>query len=158
VRQGLTDARRALQALRASKLQDLGLLLALKDLAENAAERGGIKLALHLPERLDGTMSAVVEQGVYRIAQEALENVLRHSEASSLAVHLEQDARNLILTIEDDGRGVPRDATGVVDAAGQDRLGIRGMRERAAMIHGRLEITGAEERGTRVRLAVPCSP
>jgi len=155
VRQGLTEARRALQALRASPLQDFGLLIALQDLAEVAAERCGAILELRLPEQLDGNLSPMIEQGVYRIAQEALENVVRHSEAKSLVIQLEQNARELKLTIEDDGRG----ATGAVSRApgadGKDRLGIRGMQERAVLIDGELDIIGKEGQGTIVCLIVP---
>jgi signal transduction histidine kinase len=154
VRQGLTEARRALQALRASPLQDLGLLLALQDLAETAAERCGAVLELHLPQQLDGNLSPMIEQGMYRIAQEALENVVRHSEASSLAVRLEQNRRKLELTIEDDGRGVTEDKFGTPGAEGKDRLGIRGMQERAALIDGKLDIMGREGQGTLIRLTV----
>jgi signal transduction histidine kinase len=148
VRQGLTEARRALQALRASPLQDLGLLLALQDLAETAAERCGATLGLRLPQQLDTSLSPMIEQGVYRIAQEAMENVVRHSEARSLVVQLTQNAQKLELTIEDDGRGVARGVDG------KEHLGIRGMQERATLIGGKLDIIGQGGQGTLVRLTV----
>ena len=89
-RLGLKEARRALQDLRASPLQDLGLPLALQELAETAARRSGAVLALDVPRQLDGSLSPAVEQGVYRIAQEALENVVRHAQASAITVSLAQ--------------------------------------------------------------------
>jgi signal transduction histidine kinase len=155
VRQGLTDARRALRDLRASPLQESGLVLALQDLARTAAERCGAALELHLPERLGAKLSPVVEQGVYRIAQEALDNVVRHAEARSISVRLDEEDRRLVLTVADDGRGV---AGGVLAAEGSEdhvHLGIRGMQERASMVGGRLSINAAQGEGTIVHLTVP---
>jgi signal transduction histidine kinase len=155
VRQGLKEARRALQDLRASPLQDCGLILALQDLAETAAERSGAALELHLPQEIDERLSPAAEQGVYRIAQEALENVVRHAEAKLLVVRLEQHDRKLALTVQDDGRGLPPDA--LLDQAedDQDRYGLRGMQERAQVVSGHLEIASSEKQGTVVQLTVP---
>jgi signal transduction histidine kinase len=158
IRQGLTESRRALQALRASPLQECGLILALRNLAETAAERCGASLELHLPEEENGNLPPMVEQGVYRIAQEALENVVRHAEARSIAVWLEQDAQGLALTVRDDGRGMEGDGSGRVEAGARDRLGIRGIEERAQMIGGQVEIRSGEGQGTTVRLQVPLGP
>jgi len=159
IRQGLVEARRALQALRASPLQEAGLISALGDLAESAAERCGAGLALHLPERPAGDLPPLVEQSVYRIAQEALENVVRHANADSITLRLSHDPRRLILVVEDDGQGLPgglaavqRDAE---EGAYQVALGIQGMEERAGAIGGHLDIQSQEGRGTRVRLVVP---
>jgi signal transduction histidine kinase len=155
VRRGLTEARRALQALRASPLQECGLILALEDLAETAAERCGASLELHLPGQIDGSLSPAVEQGVYRIAQEALENIVRHAEARALVVRLEQKDHRLVLIVQDDGRGMAGDGRASSGAGAEDRLGIRGMEERASMIGGRLQISTEEKRGTTVHLTVP---
>jgi signal transduction histidine kinase len=161
VRNGLTEARRALQALRASPLEECGLILALRDLAETAAERCGADLELNLPEQMADDLSPVVEQGVYRIAQEALENIVRHAEARSIAIRLDrpsQDDNRLVLTIQDDGRGIGEDTPQEPDAESQARLGIRGMKERADMIGGQLQITDVDGGGTIVHLAVPLPP
>ncbi len=155
VRRGLTEARRAMQALRASPLQESGLVLALQSLAETAAERCGAHLELQLPEQLDANLSPSVEQGLYRIAQEALENVVRHAEARSIVVGLEQKDHELLLTVQDDGRGISGIDLAPASATHQDHLGIRGMEERASVIGGRLEIAGNEGQGTTVRLAIP---
>jgi two-component system NarL family sensor kinase len=154
-RRGLKEARRTLQDLRASPLHERGLPLALQDLAEMAAERAGVALELHVPERLGDDVPPVVEQGVYRIAQEALENVVRHAGAQTLAVWLEQNKTGLALTIEDDGQGLNLEAVRSGEDGERDRLGLRGMRERAGLIGGRIEITGQAEQGTRIELIVP---
>jgi signal transduction histidine kinase len=154
VRRGLTEARRALQDLRASPLQECGLVLALQDMAETAAEQCGAALQLVLPEQMDGSLSPMVEQGVYRIAQEALQNVVRHAQARSLLVRLEQNDHRLRLTIRDDGLGIAGAGLAASDA-GRSHLGIRGMRERASVIGGQLEITSEQRPGTTVQLTVP---
>ena len=170
IRQGLIEARRALQALRASPLQESGLVQALHALAESAAERSGARLERHLPDKLAVDLSPMVEQGIYRIAQEALENAVRHAAARSIALHLTQDQGRLVLVVEDDGRGILAgrgisagpdtavDTAGVPDAAGRPTaLGIQGMEERAGAIGGSLEIRSDEGRGTRIRLSIPLS-
>jgi signal transduction histidine kinase len=155
IRRGLTEARRAMQDLRASPLQECGLIGALQGLAETAAERCGAALELNLPEQLDGSLSPMMEQGVYRIAQEALENVVRHAEARKLVVRLEQTDHNVAFTVQDDGRGITGDALETSEIGRQDRLGLRGMQERASVIGGELDITSSESQGTTVRLTIP---
>jgi signal transduction histidine kinase len=149
-RTGLAEARRALQALRASPLEDLGLALAVRELAENAAARTGARLDLRAPDSLRGCLSDHVEQGVYRIAQESLENVVRHAGATALLVELRQGPDSLILTVQDDGQGIE-----AVSGATDDGLGIRGMQERATLIGAELRIESAAGAGTRVALIVP---
>jgi signal transduction histidine kinase len=152
-RRGMIEARRAMQDLRASPLQESGLILALQDLAETAAERSGADLEVHFSQDVDGCLSATVEQGVYRIAQEALENVVRHAQARSIVVRLERSGSAVQLTVQDDGRGMNGDAQGADGR--QERLGVRGMEERAHMIGGQLEISSPEGHGTTLLLTVP---
>jgi signal transduction histidine kinase len=154
-RRGLTEARRALRDLRASPLQDVGLALALRELAETAAERTGAALELHVPEQLGGDLPPAVEQGVYRIAQETLENVVRHAEPQLIVVRLERNAGNLTFTVEDDGRGIDAATVRTSQTGGQDQLGIQGITERANLIGGQLQITSRSGQGTRVDLIVP---
>jgi signal transduction histidine kinase len=154
-RRGLKEARRALQDLRASPLHERGLPLALRDLAEMAAERTGAALELHIPERWGENVPPAVEQGVYRIAQEALENVVRHAGARTLVVRLEQNEARLALTVEDDGQGIDLEDVQPGTGDTRSRLGLRGMRERAGLIGGQIEIVGQAEQGTRIELTVP---
>jgi len=146
---GLDETRRALLALRAMPLEDLGLGRAVRELAENAAERAGLLLELNVPERIDG-LSPEVEQCYYRVAQEALENVTQHAGAKRVFVSLEQVDGFLTLTIADDG-------TGFVDGAGltAGRYGLRGMQERADLVGGTLEVNSAPGAGTTIRLRYP---
>jgi protein-histidine pros-kinase len=137
-----------LKALRASPLEDLGLLLALRQLAEAAAARGGLDLTLSLPEKLS-SLTPDVEQACYRIAQEALENAVKHAAARRLQVSLEQDGAAVTLTVADDGGGF--DPAG---KAAAERYGLQGMRERAELAGGRLAVDSRPGQGTRVTLTI----
>jgi signal transduction histidine kinase len=149
VREGLTESRRALQALRATPLEDLGLVFALRALAEGAAARGSFELDLDLPEAIK-EQPAEVEQIYYRIAQEALTNVVEH--ACAKTVHLTLAAANgsLRLSIRDDGRGFdPQN----IDA--QRQYGLVGMKERAAMIGAALSVASQPGAGTAIECSLP---
>lgn len=150
-RAGLAEVRRGLHALRAAPLEALGPALAIAELARGVAQRAGLALDLRVP---DGALDLPPEvaQGAYRIAQEALENVARHADARRVSVTLAADGGRLTLDVADDGRGF--DPARTSDAS----LGLRGMRERAAMLGGALEVESGPSRGTRLRLAVDLAP
>ncbi len=101
-------------------------------------------LAAQLPE-----LSPEAQVVVYRVAQEALTNVRRHAGAHEAALDLQVADDRLVLTVRDDGRGLP--------AHPQEGAGIRGMRERALLVDGTLSVSACEPRGTEVRLEVPLS-
>jgi signal transduction histidine kinase len=145
---GLTEARRALQSLRASPLDDLGLSLAISNMAKSTSARGNLRLELEAQNHIEN-LPADVEQCIYRIAQEAMANVARHAEAKSLYVGLQHDAKTLTLTIADDGHGF--DPAQVNDA----RYGLKGLRERAEMIGASLQVDSTSNTGTTIRLVVP---
>jgi signal transduction histidine kinase len=146
-RSGLTEARRSLKALRASPLEDLGLALAVRDLAESVAARAGLKLELHIGSHLED-LPPEVEQCLYRVAQEALSNVARHANAASVQVGIARDNEHVRLTVEDDGCGF--DTAAVADT----RYGLMGLRERAESIGGRLYVESAKDKGTKVALEI----
>lgn len=147
-RSGLTETRRVLQDLRASPLEDLGLALAIRHLAESTASRGGLKLDLHIAERL-GSVPPDIEQAFYRITQETLANVNSHANARNLTVQLGRFDSRLTLTVSDDGMGFDPSPPHP-----ERRFGIQGMRERADMIGGILEIESQPNQGTIVMLSV----
>lgn len=147
-RSGLTETRRALQALRATPLEDLGLALAVRTLAESTARRGDLALELAVEADADH-LSADQEQQIYRIAQEALDNVLKHAGARKLRVELGTSNGQTVLTVADDGAGFELDT-----AQGQGHFGLGGMRERAETISAALRIESKTGAGTSVRLTV----
>lgn len=147
-RSGLTEVRRALQALRASPLEDLGLTLAVSDLAQSVAARANLKLDLDVENHWENIPSEV-EQCIYRVAQEALTNIVRHANAKSLRVALLRENASLTLTISDDGRGFdPATVNGT-------HFGLRGLSERAEMVGAALQVESGLQHGTLVRLIVP---
>jgi signal transduction histidine kinase len=146
-RSGLSETRRAFQDLRATPLEDLGLALAIRDMAENAAARGALSLQLSIPGQI-ANLPPEVKQTYYRVAQEALENVIQHANAQQVSVSLKKRNRQLMLEISDDGCGF------IAESSPQDdQFGIKGMRERAELIGGRLEIESGEGKGTTIRLS-----
>jgi signal transduction histidine kinase len=149
-RAGLAETRRTLQALRASPIEDLGLVLSLRALAENTVARTDVALSLDLPSE-PLTVPPELEHGLYRIAEEALENVVRHAGGRRLALVLQGKHDRLELRVSDDGRGF--DLARLPDGS----LGVRGMHERAKMLGGDLTIESAPGRGTTLRFAIPAS-
>jgi signal transduction histidine kinase len=147
-RSGLTETRRALQALRASPLDDLGLALALRDLAETAATRAGLRLEWNLPETLP-KLSSDIEQGFYRVAQEAFQNITRHAVARQVRVDWLQQNGTVSLAISDDGCGFSPTR---VD--GGQHFGLRGMQERANMLGADLEVISQPGQGTTIKLSL----
>jgi len=147
-RNGLTDTRRALKDLRATQLDDLGLSLALRTMARKVADRAGLQLECEIPDALDG-ISPAAEQAIYRITQEALENVVRHADARKVFIQLGWFNKQLVLVISDDGRGF--DSTVLNDS---DRLGMKGMQERAAMVGGELKVVSQPHQGTIIRFTL----
>jgi signal transduction histidine kinase len=147
-RSGLNEARRAIKALRAAPLEELGLLLALRQLAGDAAERGGFKVGVHLPESLPRLLPEV-ENDLYRAAVEGFENIVRHAAASQADLRLEQHGSFLELTLSDNGRGFDPAA---VEKSGH--FGLVGLRERAAQHGAGLEITSQPGKGAQIRFRV----
>lgn len=147
-RAGLTETRRALRALRASPLEDLGLALALQSLAESVATRSGLHMDIQIPDVLP-TLSPLAEQTLYRTAQESLANVTQHADATRAALHLTQKDNALTLTISDNGRGF-----NPTTVEGDAHLGLRGLQERAEMTGGQLTVQSNPGQGTEVKLAI----
>jgi two-component system, NarL family, sensor histidine kinase UhpB len=145
-RHGTEEVRRIARQLRPEALEDLGLQSALAALAAAFGEQAGVRVDRRLEPGLP--LSQEQELVVYRIAQEALTNVARHARASEVQLHLRRTNEHVVLTVRDDGRGLPPAALG-------SSHGIRGMRERAMLIDAQLAIAEPPAGGTEVRLAIP---
>jgi signal transduction histidine kinase len=145
-RKGVDETRRALKSLRSSDLEDLGLGLALQRFAESAAARFKLDLELGLPNPMP-SLSPDVEQAIYRIVQEAIQNITSHSGAKKFILRLEHN-HHTTLTIQDDGIGfdMSKNASG--------HFGLVGMRERAQLAGGILKVDSAKGKGTKVVLEI----
>lgn len=149
---GLDETRRALRSLRASPLEELGLAGAVRVLAEDFAARQRLKLVLDVPEPIEDTPPEI-EQAYYRVAQEALENISRHAQASQMEVRLLQQHGKLELVVKDDGLGFEPGKTAHPEASnGHPPMGLKGMQERAEMIAAQLVVESQPGKGATVRL------
>jgi two-component system, NarL family, sensor histidine kinase UhpB len=146
VRASLEDVRNIAIELRPEALDHLGLESALAVLCDRFAERSRLEVSCHIGEELPG-LSAEAELVVYRVAQEALTNVVRHSGSERAELSLQRDDGHVALTVRDRGKGFQSD-----QAPGS---GIRGMRERAGLVGASLEIGTHRDGGTEARLRVP---
>jgi signal transduction histidine kinase len=145
-RSGLTDTRRALRDLRVKQVEDLGLKIALENLCLQAASRGGFEIQLNLPEIIPES-TIQIEQVYYRIAQESLENIIKHAEADLVRLSLFLEGKSYTMVIADDGVGFDPQLDPSPDA-----LGLRGMKERAAECGCNFEIHSQPEGGTEIRI------
>ncbi|HEX9359143.1 MAG TPA: sensor histidine kinase, partial [Streptosporangiaceae bacterium] len=152
----LDETRSAIAGLRPPVLDDLGLAASLESLGHSfptldvRVEAAGLSMAEH------------AETAVYRTAQEALQNAAKHAGAQSVRVRLHRQKDRVVLEVADDGTGfdVAADpaAGAAVTAGGPSGFGLSGMRERAELLGGRLELTSSPGRGTTVRLTIPYLP
>ena len=149
--QTVGSVRRIAADLRPLMLDDLGLADAAGWLVEDFARRSGIECRIDLPpaERLEA-LGRDTSVTIYRVLQEALTNIARHSGARHAWAVLEAAKGTLMLEIEDDGRGIT-----LAEMAKSRSLGVKGMRERVLYLGGELEVSRAPRGGTRVRARVP---
>jgi signal transduction histidine kinase len=136
--------------LRPLVLKREGLVGALQQRLDAVEKRAGVDARLLVEGSVE--LPAEVEEGLYRIAQEALNNALKHAAPTSVTVRIRTDARGVMLEVSDDGRGF--DPEGVSDEGG---MGLANMRERAERLGGSLVVLSAPGEGTTVRLSLEVS-
>lgn len=148
----LAEIRRVSRGLRPSLLDDLGLAPALERLADDLRASQPVAVALDLREIVGKKFPEPVGVAVFRIVQEALSNVARHSGARHAAVSVRHSDGRILVEVKDDGCGIepPR-----LRALGGDHLGLRGMRERAGLLGGSAAVDSAPGRGTRLTVTLP---
>jgi two-component system sensor histidine kinase UhpB len=150
-RLALNETRELSRLLRPPVLDDLGLAAALSWLARTLDQRTGLKVELELAalgERLDPDLETLL----FRLIQEALTNVLRHSGAGRAQVALRRAGASLELRVTDAGSGFD---PGAVLAGGTNGSGLRGMRDRLELFGGQLQLASAPGRGTVIAASVP---
>lgn len=140
------DVRGIAHNLRPRALDDLGLAPALGDMLHKALDRPGFTLNYeHFG--LEARLPQHVEVGVYRIAQELVNNIIKHADARNVNVQLLKNKGHLVLMVEDDGKGMGDRA--------HDGIGLLSMNDRARAMHGHIDFSNAPENGTIVTLRIP---
>jgi signal transduction histidine kinase len=152
----IDSVRKFSRDLRPTVLEDLGMVPALQHLVNEVAQQDTIEIALDVegaPEQLPAGM----EVTIYRIVQEALTNVRKHSQASQARVQAQFLPERVIITVQDNGVGfaVPQETSDLVN---RGSLGLMGLRERAQLFGGQMELTSQIGQGTRVRVVLPRNP
>jgi two-component system, NarL family, sensor histidine kinase UhpB len=145
------ELRRLSHELRPTILDDLGLGPALEFLAEGVSARNALPISLEpMP---DGRLPARVENVLYRIVQEALNNVSKHAHASCVKIGVRHDADVIRCAVTDDGRGF--DVPAATEGGKAQGIGLIGMRERVARLGGTLTITSSPGGGTELLVIIP---
>ena len=148
----LDETRLAIAGLRPPVLDDLGLAASLESLGRNFPQ---------LDVQVDAVPCRIaehVETAVYRTAQEALQNVVKHARAKAVRVHMSVRDGRVLLEVRDDGQGLAAAGASAARAPGPTGFGLSGMRKRAELLGGELELSSSPGRGTTVRLVLPLSP
>ena len=148
-RAGLAETRRALKALRSQRLEDAGIIMAIKDLALEAKYQGGFDLTFSMPDTLPN-ITPDFEQSIFRIVQESLQNIIRHASAQLVEIILELSNQHLLLSISDDGVGFD---ISKVDLA--DKMGLQGIVERVELMGGDFRVLSDAKQGTTIRCSIP---
>jgi PAS domain S-box-containing protein len=157
-RQCSTEIRTASYLLHPPLLDEIGLLSALRWLADGLRQRSGIKIDLELPEAMN-RFPPEHELALFRVAQEALTNVHRHSKSPSVTIRLFEKDGDVILEVEDAGHGIfAAGALGRVTDAATLGVGLAGMRERMRQLGGALSVrSSAQGTCVQAKLALSCS-
>lgn len=152
LQQAVQEVRTVSHLLHPPLLDELGLLSAIQWYAEGFSKRSRVKLTLEVDEQSQ-RFSPDVETGLFRIVQEGLTNVHRHSGAEAVHIRITSTSGRLTLSIKDDGKGIPSDALRITPNGSQG-VGLASMRERSALLGGTFDIK-SNSRGTLIVVSVP---
>jgi len=132
-------------------LDDLGLVPALEWHAREISKRTGLRVQVAAEESA-GDLSDELKTCIYRVVQEALHNVAKHANATTVNIEMKRDGDLVRLTIDDDGVGITPKPTN-----GRQTFGMAGMRERIGNIGGKVKVSSARGQGTRIEVNAPVS-
>jgi signal transduction histidine kinase len=156
--QAITEGRDAVQGLRSSTVVTNDLALAINTLGEELVGGETNPNAAEFHVEVEGTprdLHAILRDEVYRIAGEALRNAFRHSEARRIEVEIRYDERQFRLQVRDDGKGI--DSKLLNDDERPGHYGMRGMRERAKLLGGKITVWSELDSGTEVEFSIPAA-
>ena len=150
----ITEGRDAVQGLRESTVQGNDLALAINTLAEELATESSDRAAFSVVvEGESRNLHPIVRDEVYRIAGEGIRNAFRHAHAERIEVEVHYDERQFRVRVRDDGKGIDRQH--LSDEGREGHFGLRGMRERAKLLGGKLTVWSEPDSGTEVELSIP---
>jgi signal transduction histidine kinase len=147
-RNGLKETRRTLKDLRASELDTFGLTRAITNVLLSAKERAGFNVTTAISEGMD-SFPDEINHCLFRVIQEAIENIIRHSNARNVSFKLFLQKKEIHLQISDDGIGINNNAI-----SKKDNFGIRGMQERVEALGGSFSISGSPKKGTLIDVLI----
>jgi signal transduction histidine kinase/ligand-binding sensor domain-containing protein len=156
--QAITEGRDAVQGLRSSTVETNDLAIAISALGEELAADGTIADSALFRMAVEGTprnLHPILRDEVYRIAGETLRNAFRHAQARQIEVEIHYDAQQFRLRVRDDGKGIDPEILGEHPRPGH--FGLHGMRERAKIVGGQLDVWSELDSGTEVELSIPAS-
>jgi signal transduction histidine kinase len=148
----IVEGREAVQGLRASTVERNDLALAIKTLGGELAAADGNAQRPEFSVQVEGiprNLHPILRDEVFRITGEAMRNAFRHADAKQIEVEIRYDERQLRVRVRDDGKGI--------DHGREGHFGLRGMRERAKLIGGKLTVWSELDSGTEVELSIPAS-
>jgi signal transduction histidine kinase/ligand-binding sensor domain-containing protein len=154
----ITESRDAVQGLRSSTVVGNDLALAISTLGEELASGETNPNATELGVEVEGTpqsLHPILRDEIYRIAGEAVRNAFKHAQAERIEVEIRYDERQLRVRVRDDGKGI--DAKYLNEDERPGHYGLRGMRERAKLLGGKLAVWSELDSGTEVELRIPAS-
>ena len=151
--QTLENIRKMIFDLRPTLLDDLGLAAAIRWYAKNNLEPAGVQVQLDLANGLRG--APAVETALFRIAQEAISNIVRHANAHHATIRLSQTSTQWLFMVYDDGRGFDTTPTFHDESLTEHRWGLFGVRERVQLLGGTFQIESALGKGTTLRVEIP---
>ncbi|MCU7375113.1 ATP-binding protein [Paucibacter sp. O1-1] len=137
-----------------SVLSDFGLASALRLLGEQTADSSGINIEFEGDSSQRIEMSRPMEIGLYRIAQEALNNAVKHANADMIKIKLEQNKNRIVLEISDDGKGFLISNLKSEEGFSLNRNGMENIRTRSQLLNGKMEIVSKVDSGTKLSITV----
>ncbi len=153
VRNSLQDVRKIIFELRPMVLDDLGIIPALKRYVAEFQQKNEIAVEFKATGNNQKRLSGTLEIAVFRIIQEALNNVSKHARAHSVIVNVEQNESRISLRVKDDGKGF--DWEHAIDPGKNDSYGLLGMRERVELLQGKFKIITTPGQGTDILVKIP---
>lgn len=152
----LANLRKIVYGLRPSILDDLGLIPAIRWYARTNLEDAGILVEINANGEVE-PLPSPLNSTLFRIAQEAINNIIRHSQAKMVEIYLSRQEGDILLEVKDDGQGFDLSCERE-EALQLQHLGLLGMQERAELVGGNAELSSAPGKGTKILISVPCNP